>query len=204
MIFKKSLVLPIAAFVVALTSQSVMAQSEAVSGTYKAEPKHRYITFSYSHMGYSNPWLRWRDWDATLEWNVETPEDSSISVVIDVASVDSGVDEFDGHLKSDLLFDVENHPEITFVSTSLTKTGDKTGTMAGDLTIMDVTKPVTLDVVFNNAGFSERDGIYKIGFSAKTSVNRSDFGLDYAVPYVSDKVDITIEAEFIMPAQSTE
>ena len=155
-------------------------------------------------MGYSNPWLRWRDWDAILEWNAEDPSASSISVVIDTASIDSGVDVFDGHLKSDLFFDVENHSQITFASTGLAAIDDKTGTMTGDLTIMDVTKPVTLDVVFNNAGFSERDGIYKLGFSAKTSVNRSDFGLDYAVPYVSDKVDITIEAEFIMPAESTE
>ncbi len=204
MIFQKFALPFVIAFSVVAFGQSAIAQSDAISGTYKVEATHRYITFSYSHMGYSNPWLRWRDWDATLEWNAENPGDSSISVVIDAASADSGVDEFDGHLKSDRFFDTESHPEITFVSTELTVTGDKAGTMTGDLTIMDVTKPVTLDVVFNNAGFSERDGIYKLGFSAKTSVNRSDFGLDYAVPYVSDKVDITIEAEFIMPAQSTE
>jgi len=204
MIFKKTLAPTLAALIAVIMSQSALAQSEAVSGTYKAEPTHRYITFSYSHMGYSNPWLRWRDWDAILEWNAEDPSASSISVVIDTASIDSGVDVFDGHLKSDLFFDVENHSQITFASTGLAAIDDKTGTMTGDLTIMDVTKPVTLDVVFNNAGFSERDGIYKLGFSAKTSVNRSDFGLDYAVPYVSDKVDITIEAEFIMPAESTE
>lgn len=204
MMFQKFMLSMIAAFTVVFVSPSVMAQSDAISGTYKSETNHRYITFSYAHLGYSNPWLRWRDWDATLEWNAEDPSASSIEVVIDAASIDSGVDDFDGHLKSDRFFNTEEYPQITFVSTNLTKTGDKTGTITGDLTIMDVTKPVTLDVTFNNAGFSERDGIYKLGFSAATSVNRSDFGLDYAVPYVSDNVDIIIEAEFILPAKNNE
>jgi polyisoprenoid-binding protein YceI len=174
---------------------------DAISGEYKTDPRHRYITFSYFHQGFSRPWVRWRNWDAVLDWDAEEPEASSVSVTIDATSVDSGVDVFDEHLQGERFFDTANHPEITFESTSLTKTGDATGTMTGDLTIKGITKPVTLDVTYNNSAFSERGNEYKIGFSAKGSVNRSEFGMDYLVPVTSDEVEIVIEAEFEMPAE---
>ena len=174
----------------------------AISGEYQSEAKHRYITFSYMHQGLSRPHLRWRNWDATLDWNAEEPTASSISVDIDAASIDSGVDEFDGHLRGEQFFDVENHPNITFVSTSLTKISENTGTMTGDLTIKGVTKPVTLDVTMNNGFFDARGNQYKIGFSATGSVKRSDFGVDLYAPFVGDDVDLTIEAEFVMPAKA--
>ena len=175
------------------------AKFDAITGTYTDEETHRYITFSYSHQGYSNPIIRWDDWSAVLEWNAEDPEKSSIDVTIDVASVNSGVEEFNGHLKGDGFFDVANYPEITFKSTKVERTGDNTGKITGDLTIKDQTKPVVLDVVFNKAGHDERNSLYKIGFSAKTQVLRSDFGVDRFVPFVGDEVDIVIEAEFVKP-----
>lgn len=176
--------------------------SGAISGQYQSEAKHRYITFSYMHQGLSRPHLRWRDWDASLDWNAEDPTASSISVDIKAASIDSGVDEFDGHLRGEQFFDVENHPNITFVSTSLTKSSDTTGTMTGDLTIKGITKPVTLDVTMNNGFFDARGNQYKIGFSAKGSVKRSDYGVDLYTPFVGDEVDVVIESEFVMPAQA--
>ncbi|MHA7871553.1 MAG: YceI family protein, partial [Hyphococcus sp.] len=194
---------PAAAAAIAVLGQSGMAQENgAISGVYKTDPTHRYITFSYSHAGYSNPWLRWRDWEGTLDWNADAPEESSINVVIDANSIDSGVDVFDGHLKEDRFFDVANYPQITFVSTSIEKTGETTGVIAGDLTIKDVTKPVELDVTFNKGEFDERNNRYKIGFSAETTVKRSDYGVDLYAPVVSDEVDIIIETEFLMPAES--
>ncbi|WP_428409119.1 YceI family protein [Hyphococcus sp.] len=180
------------------------ADFDAPSGEYTPDYKHRYITFSYFHQGYSYPWLRWDDWTGTLDWNADAPEDSSVSVTIQASSIDSGVDEFDGHLKGDRFFDVANHPEITFVSTAVEKTGANTGEVAGDLTIKGVTKPVTLDVVFRKGAYDERGNLYKLGFSGKTAVKRSDWGLDFAVPLVSDEVDIVIETEWTMPAPADE
>ena len=191
----------------ALTVSASLAQtqgSDAVSGTYVSDPQHRYITFSYNHLGYSRPYIRWRDWEGTLEWNADNPESSTISVVIDATSVDSGVDVFDDHLSGSNLFDVENHSEITFVGTSINPTDETTGTITGDLTIKGITKPVTLDVTFRKGGFESRWRHYKLGFSATTTVNRSDFDLAYFVPAVSDAVDIVIEAEFILPVEATE
>ncbi len=176
----------------------------AISGTYKSEERHRYITFNYDHFGYSRPQIRWREWDATLEWNAEDPAASSVSVTIDATSADSGVDVFDGHLTGERFFDTENFDEITFVSTGIVRTGETTGKITGDLTIKDVTKSVTLDATFNKGSFDERGNLYKIGFSATAAVNRSEFGLDYAVPAVSDQVNIVISAEFIMPVDAAE
>lgn len=206
-----------AAFALAACGQPANGQSEdaaadaaaeqdfgAISGTYKSEERHRYITFSYNHFGYSTPQIRWREWEATLEWNAEDPAASSVSVTIDATSADSGVDVFDGHLNGEKFFDTENFDEITFVSTGISRTGDTTGQITGDLTIKDVTKSVMLDATFNNGAFDERGNRYKIGFSAIASVNRSDFGIDYLAPAVSDQVDITISAEFIMPVDAAE
>ena len=180
-------------------SEAADAAPSVVSGEYKTDYKHRYITFSYDHFGLSQPLLRWRDWEAVLDWNAENPVASSVSVTIDAASVDSGVDEFDGHLKGEQFFDVENHPTITFVSTSLEQTGENTGTMTGDLTIKGHTKTITLNVQMNNAFYDERRKQHKVGFSATGLVKRSDFDVDLLAPNVSDEVALKIEAEFIKP-----
>lgn len=179
-------------------------QSDAVSGVYSPDPNHRYITFSYFHQGFSNPWLRWRDWTGELDWNAETPENSSVNVTIDVSSIDSGVDEFDGHLVSENWFNAAQYPQITFVSTKVEKTGANTGKITGDLTIKGVTKPVTLNVVFHKGAYQERANNYKLGFSGKTTVKRTDFDVGAYVPVVGDDVDIVIETEWVMDAPASE
>ncbi|MEX6634255.1 YceI family protein [Hyphococcus lacteus] len=174
---------------------------DAKSGTYVSDATHRYITFSYLHQGLSRPMLRWRNWEGTLDWNAENPTESSINVTIDATSIDSGVDVFDGHLNGDKFFNTAENPEITFVSTAVESTGATTGKVTGDLTMMGITKPVTLDVTYNTSSFDERNSVYKIGFSGTTQINRSDFDLGLYVPYVGDEVDIQIEAEFQMAAE---
>lgn len=182
-----------------VASGAAAQEFDAPTGKYVTDAGHRYITFTYSHLGFSDPYLRWRDWEGELDWNAENPEQSSVSVTIDAASIDSGVDEFDSHLKGETFFDVENHPQITFVSTGVETTGDMTGVITGDLTIKGVTKSVALDTTFNKAGFMERGNLHKIGFSARTTVKRSDFGVDAFAPAVGDEVEILIEVEFDKP-----
>lgn len=176
----------------------------APTGAYVTEAGHRYITFSYLHQGLSNPWLRWRDWKGDLSWNAEDPTKSSINVVINTPSIDTGVDDFDAHMKSPDLFDVAKFPVATFKSTSLERTGPNTGKITGDLTIKDVTKPVTLDARINAAQFSPdrknpSSGKYKLGFSATATIKRSEWNMGFAVPFVGDDVAIVIEAEFESP-----
>lgn len=175
--------------------------SMTVPGVYKTDTSHAYITFSYDHQGYSRPWLRWRSWTGELNWNPASPEQSSITAVLDAASIDSGVDKFDEHLKSADFFEVEKYPQITFSSTSVTIDGPASAKVAGDLTIKDVTKPVTLDVRINRAADDDFAKGYKLGFSGKTAIKRSDFGVDKYTPFVGDDVEIIVEAEFVLPKE---
>ena len=102
---------------------------------------------------------------------------------------------FAGHLKSKDFFDAATYPTAKFVSTKVVATGDK-ATITGDLTLKGVTKPVVLQATFVGAGANPMNKKLNFGFRATGKINRSDFGLGMAVPVVSDKVDLTINAAF--------
>jgi len=169
--------------------------STAPSGTYKAEMTHAYIAFSYSHQGYSNPILRWGDFDAILELDSANPETSSFMVEIPVSSIDSGVPKFDEHLVSADFFDAENHPVITFKATDMKQIYTGRGKVTGDLTIKGVTKPITLDVKLNKVGKHFRSGKDMFGVSATGNLRRSEHGVDKYAP-MGDDVKLMIEVEF--------
>lgn len=172
------------------------AITDIASGTYVMDKTHGYVTFSYLHQGFSKPILRFDDVDAILTLDAENPVNSSVDVTIKAASISTGVPKFDTHIQNESMFDTANHPLITFKSTKLTQKNAANGTLTGDLTMKGVTKPITLDVRFNKAGQHFRTKADMAGFSATGTLNRSDWGLGYAVPNVGDKVDIVIEAEF--------
>lgn len=180
-------------------AQTKFDASTAPAGPYKTDPRHAYIAFSYDHMGYSHPMVRWGDWSADLTWNPAAPEQSSVTATINVASVDTGVAQLDEHMKSADMFDAGTYPTITFKSTGLTLSGGSSAIMTGDLTVKDVTRPVTLDVTINRAANDDFAKAYKLGFSAKGVLKRSDFGVDLYVPMVGDDVSFLIETEFVMP-----
>ena len=169
--------------------------SAAPSGVYKSESGHAYIAFSYDHQGYSRPILRWGAFDATVNLDSENPENSKLDVVIDAASIDSGVEAFDGHLKGDKFFNVGAYPEIRFSSTAMEQILQGRGRVTGDLTIKDITKPVTLKVKLNKVGKHFRSKADLFGISAKTTIRRDDFGVGFAAA-VGQEVDIKIEVEF--------
>ncbi len=173
--------------------------SDAPDGTYSIDKTHGYITFSYAHQGYSKPMLRWRDWDSTLEWNGSDPSKSTVSVSIDASKVDSGVDVFDDHLRGEKYFDVEKYPTITFNSTKVMMRDSKVGTMIGELTIKGKTLPASVHLKFNKTAVNKRKGAQVIGLSGHSIIKRSDWGLDVAVPMVSDEIEIVIQAEYLMP-----
>ncbi|MBL4854097.1 MAG: YceI family protein [Robiginitomaculum sp.] len=166
------------------------------SGAYTMDKTHGYVTFSYSHFGLSNPQLRFRDIDATLVLDADVPENSQLNVVIDAASIDSGVDVFDEHLNSPDWFNTAKHGKITFKATGFTRSSAAAGTMSGDLTIMGITKPLTLDVTLLAAKLHPFTKVPAIGIEARGTLKRSDFGLGNYAPGVTDKVDLLISAEF--------
>lgn len=168
----------------------------ASAGTYIAEPTHAYITFTYNHLGFANPTLAFRKFDATIDFNPDRPDESTVEAVIDAASIESLVPALNEHLRAPDLFDVEKFPEITFRSTGALKISSETGKLSGDLTIKGITKPVTLDVTLNKAAVNPISKNETLGISATAELLRSDWELDAYAPAVSDEVQLRLEIEF--------
>ena len=166
-------------------------------GRYELDETHAYLSFSYSHMGLSNPQLQFADFDAALELDGHDMAGSTVSVAIDATSIDSGVPELDEALKSADFFDVERYPEMTFTSSSYTELSATEGKLSGDLTIMGVTKPAVLDVTINSAAMNRMVRKEMIGFSATGVIRRSDYGLDAYDQFVSDELRLNVQLEFV-------
>ncbi|MGI8984453.1 MAG: YceI family protein [Acidimicrobiales bacterium] len=122
---------------------------------------------------------RFTDFDGTIVVG-DSPEQSSVEVAIRTASVDSSDDKRDGHLRSGDLLDVENYPTITFRSSAVDISRNGRARVTGDLTIKDVTRPVTLNVEFDGAQADPWGG-RRLGFSAQTEIDREDWGLTWNV-----------------------
>lgn len=183
----------IAAFVLVASAEPARAEIE----NYTLENPHTQIIFSVNHLGFSNSYGKFLDYDGTIIFNRSEPEKSKVDVVIKTASIDMAHDKWNEHLKNADFFDVEKFPEMTFKSTGIKVTGEKTADITGDLTIKGVTKPVTLTAVFNKADKHPMGDQYAAGFSADTTIKRSDFGITYGLPMVGEDVKIHIEVEAI-------
>jgi len=184
----------------ALIAAALFFSAPAQAGkpdAFTFDKTHTQIFFSVSHLGFSFSTGSFTDFDGGFSFSEQKPEQSSVQVAIDAASLSLHDAKWEEHLKSADFLNVAEHPKITFKSTKVEKTGDTAGRITGDLTLLGVTKPVTLDVIFNKAAIHPYSKQFVAGFSAKTSINRSDFGMDYGLPGIGDEVNITIEVEGI-------
>ncbi|MGP0061409.1 MAG: YceI family protein [Beijerinckiaceae bacterium] len=162
---------------------------------YKLDPTHTHVLFLVDHLGFSKMIGLFADTSGTLSFDPAHVESSKLAVVIKTSSLESQFGPRDADLKGADWFNVTEFPEMKFVGTKFTKIDEKTGTMTGDLTLLGVTKPVTLEVTFNKAGVRPTDKSDAAGFSAHGSLKRSDFGLKTFLPYIADQVDLIIETE---------
>lgn len=168
---------------------------------YNFDPGHTTVRASWNHAGLSTQSLNFRQVGGSVTIDLETPSNSAMNVVIPVSGIDTGVEAFDKHLASGDFFETEKHPEATFVSTAVEKTGDATLKVTGDLTIKGVTKPVELDVTVNSVGdhpLGQFIDYYKgewVGVTATGQIVRSEWGLGFGAPITSDEVDLFISAE---------
>ncbi|MGW4566356.1 YceI family protein [Streptomyces sp. NPDC004561] len=169
-------------------------------GPWKVDPGHAEVGFVGRHFMLTKVRGRFTGVDATVHVG-ERPEDTRVTAVIDMASVDSGDRTRDDHLRSGDFFDVEKHPRATFESTSVTWDG-RSGKLTGDLTIKGVTHPVTLDVDY--LGYA-RDpwGGDRTVFSAAGRINREDWGLSWNMALetggilVSKEIELSLEIEAV-------
>ena len=173
------------------------------AGVYQLDKTHASLTWRVMHMGLAKYTARFADFDATLTLDPANPARSSVTAVVNPASVRTDYPhkdkkDFDAKLANGAdWFNAGQFPEIKFNSTNLEVTGDNTGKLTGDLTFLGVTKPVTLDVVFNG-GYAQHhmSGKPAVGFSATGTLNRSAWGFDTYVPHIADEVELLIEVEF--------
>lgn len=182
-----------------LTTIFVTALAAPVSAqTFKTDPGHTEIRFGWSHAGVSRQHGEFTKLEGTLDLNAENIEASKLDVTIDASSVSTGVGPLDDHLKTADFLEVEKYPDITFVSTSIKKTGDTTADIVGDLTIQDVTLPVTLKTTLTHQGahpLGANIDYYKgewIAFNAKTEIDHMAFGVG---PFSTGPIAIEIDTE---------
>jgi len=147
------------------------------AGTYTIDPAHTSVEFVGRHLMITKVRGRFPDVTGTITIT-DDPERSHVEVDINVASLDTGHPDRDTHLRSADFFDVDNYPTMSFKSTNVEAASAGTWQLTGDLTVRDVTHPVTLDVEFDGAGVSPV-GDQRISFSAAAEIDREDWGLTW-------------------------
>lgn len=170
--------------------------AEVQAGSYALDSGHGKITWSVDHLGFSRYVGQFINVKAELNLDVANPANSTLTATVPLTDVSPDDAGLRGHLQTPDFFDTANYPTATFVSRTITvDAADNTrATVVGDLTLRGVTKPVTMAVKFNQAGTAM--GGYKAGFDGTATVKRSEFGITYALPAVSDEVELHIEGEF--------
>ena len=170
--------------------------------TWKIDLAHSEINFSVRHMMISNVRGRFENFDGTVEFDEENPENSSVEVKIEAASINTREQKRDAHLRSPDFLAVEQYPYITFKSKRIERTGEESGRIFGDLTIRGEVHEVVLDVEYAGQAKSPW-GTTSAGFSAITKINRKQWGLNWNQALetggvlVGDELKINIELEIV-------
>ncbi|MFC4947736.1 YceI family protein [Pseudonocardia sp. GCM10023141] len=174
-----------------------------IAGTWDIDAVHSDVSFSVRHMMVSKVRGRFATFSGTIVTGADITA-SEVNATIDATSISTGTDQRDEHIRSADFFEVEKHPTWTFASSAVRADGDDYA-VDGELTIKGVTRPVTLKLELGGFGPDAYGGT-RAGFTATTTINRSDFGVDIAMPLdgggvvVSEKVQIHLEIEGVLRA----
>ena len=169
---------------------------QLTTGTWNIEPSHSSVSFTVRHLGLSKVRGQFNTFSGTVQIAGDQAA-SSVEAVVDLSSIDTNNADRDGHLQSTDFFGVENHPQMSFISTSVSETA-----LSGDLTINGVTKPVTFDLEFHGVAVDGYETT-RAGFSAEGEISRSDFGIDFNMPIgldgmlIGDKIAIELEIQAV-------
>ncbi len=175
-----------------------------ITGDYTLDPAHSRLGFVARHAVVTKVRGQFSDWNATAHIDTANPAASSVTVTINPASVSTGSADRDGHLQSPDFFDAAQFPEWKFVSTEVSRDGDE-WTITGDLTIKDVTKPVTIEFEENGSA-KDPFGNVRVGFEGDVTVNRKDWGLTWNAALetggvlVSEKIKLEFDISAIKNA----
>jgi polyisoprenoid-binding protein YceI len=168
------------------------APASAAPEAFAVNKPHTQAVFSVDRQGLSKIFGMFSKVDGEFTVDQDNATASKVELVIDASSIFTGFEGRDKDLRSPNFFNVQEFPNLKFVSTKVEKTGDKTAKVTGEFTMLGVTKPVTMDVVFNGIK-KAASGKDQAGFSAKGTLKRSDYGMKYAVGPVGDEVTLMVE-----------
>ena len=184
------------------SSATAGVDRSSLAGDYTLDPSHTSFGFVARHAMVTKVRGSFQEFEGTIHVDAADPTKSSAEVTIQAASITTGNEQRDGHLKSNDFFDMETYPTITFRSTSIEAADEQNYKVTGDLTIKGTTKPVTVDLEFTGAA-TDPFGNLRIGFEGSTTVNRKDWGVNWNAPLeaggvlVSEKVTLTIDISAI-------
>jgi polyisoprenoid-binding protein YceI len=177
-----------------------MSTPEIPAGTWNVDPNHSRVGFVARHMMVTKVRGQFTDYTADVTIG-ENPLDSKVDVTLQMASVDTGNADRDGHLRTNDFFDIETYPTMTFRSTGIVADGDDYK-LIGDLTVKDVTKSVEFDLEFEGLGADPWGGT-RAGFEASTVIDRTDFGVEFNAALetggvlLGDKVTIELDIQLV-------
>jgi polyisoprenoid-binding protein YceI len=181
----------------AFAAALLLASAPLYATTYTLEPDYTQGVFRWNHLGFSSPAAQFAQGAGTLDFDPADPTKSSVSVSIPLGTLSTGVPALDDDFRSTDFFDTARFPTATFKSTKVEKLAADQLRVTGDLNLHGVTKPVILDVMVVKVGTNPRSNLPTIGFDAKTSLKRSDFGLGKYVPQVGDEIQMHIISQAV-------
>lgn len=167
---------------------------------YTIDPTHTHILFMIDHLGFSKMIGLFTDFSGNISFDPNNVTASQLHVTINTSSLDTQNAQRNKDLKGADWFNVTEFPTMTFVGRNYVKKDDHSGTITGDLTLLGVTRPVTLNVVLNKVGKNPLDKKEEVGFSARGMLKRSDFGMKTFLPAIGDDVQLIIEVEAKQPS----
>ena len=182
-----------------LTPDQTAELTELRAGAYLLDTNHAALLFKLDHLGFSTFLGRFESFDAALDFDPEALENTRLEAIIDVASINVNLPEFEEELRGEQWLDVDSFPEAVYRTTSLLEKTDETRFVyAGELTFHGVTAPVNLQVEFHGGGRNFLTRSYTLGFSATATFLRSDFGVDRFTNFgVGDEIQLEIHVEFM-------
>jgi polyisoprenoid-binding protein YceI len=186
---------------VAFAAGLIQAQTATAAGIepghYAVEPYHTQVVFSLSHFGFTRFTGLLSGASGTLDLDPANSQADKLDVTIPVSSVLTTSPQLNEELKGNEWFDAAQFPDARFVSTTVKRINTTDVSVAGNLTLHGVTRPVVLKAHFVGAGVNPLDKSNNVGFSATTTIKRSEFGVKQYVPLVGDDVQLTIAAGFV-------
>ena len=179
-----------------IAALAVLPVNASLAANYSIDPAHTYVSFAINHLGFSTMRGKFNKQSGSLQYDYATQK-ASVTIEIAADSIDTGHRKRDAHLQSPDFLNAVEYPTISFESTDSKWNGINLSSITGNLTILGVSKPVTLQVITIKCGPNPFNKKETCGFDATASIKRTDFGVNYGVPAIGEVLDLTIEVEAV-------